>query len=130
MERGEVYPLIRAGRGEHIQPLSWASLAFDSQDQRPTRFFPTPDEDCKAGPGIEFRVFLRNSLPVPGLPLADHTPYNLRRTALALFSHRFECGGSRSTQIIGALSQSHNRVQLRKGVGEVAASARTFCVLR
>jgi hypothetical protein len=38
---------------------------------------------AKRGQVSNFAVFLRNSLPVPGLPLADHTPYNLRRTTLA-----------------------------------------------
>jgi hypothetical protein len=43
---------------------------------------------AKRGQVSNFAVFLRNSLPVPGLPLADHTPYNLRRTTLVLLCYK------------------------------------------
>src|SRR5580704_1589205 len=43
---------------------------------------------AKRGQVSNFAVFLRNSLPVPGLPLADHTPFNLRRTTIVLLCYK------------------------------------------
>jgi hypothetical protein len=68
---------MRAMRAEGIQRLQ----GFEASVVR-RKYCCVSARTAKRGQVSNFAVFLRNSLPVPGLLLADHTPYNLWRTTL------------------------------------------------